>query len=233
MTRVVLGLIATVFLISCSEKKVKTIKSENPIVTNQSFFYVYDTIPKVYQYRELVNGMYEQFHRVYGVRDGYGRHIIVERYTQEGRLTEAYNFNLDSLNVIDHMVVNVKGEKEKATVYKDKLFPLGKNEIHFASKFSGITDMKVILYESFRKVNTFTKRNILSKNMNCMKLNERIRVTNIDLELKKESKPLENQLFQYYGKGLGLVEWHDKNLSQHYVLEKIISQREWIKLISG
>ncbi|MDO7613731.1 MAG: hypothetical protein MUQ75_05775, partial [Crocinitomicaceae bacterium] len=67
MTRIVLGLITALTLISCSEKKDKKSQSNNPEIAIQSFFYPYDTVPKIYQYREIKNGMYEQFHRVYGI----------------------------------------------------------------------------------------------------------------------------------------------------------------------
>ena len=33
------------------------------------YFYPYDTIPKIYVYRDVVGGLNEQFHRVYGVKD--------------------------------------------------------------------------------------------------------------------------------------------------------------------
>ena len=46
MTRIVLGLITALTLISCSEKKDKKSQSNNPVIANQSFFYPYDTVPK-------------------------------------------------------------------------------------------------------------------------------------------------------------------------------------------
>ena len=231
MIRIALGMLITLFLFSCGEKK-ETSTKEKEKVTNRSFFYTYDTIPKIYQYREVVNGMYEQFHRVYGVSRGDGKHIILERFTEDGRLTETYDFVLDSLSVFDHMEVNVKGDLERAFVYHNRLFPLDNNETHFATKFSGILDVNVLLYESFRKFNSFTKREVLSKSLECMKLNERIRVTNINTDSKMQNESL-NDIVIYFGKSIGLVEWHDKDYQQHFVLEKIISQDEWFKLISG
>ena len=65
-----------------------------------------------------------------------------------------------------------------------------------------------------------------------MKLNERIRVTNINTDSKMQNESL-NDIVIYFGKSIGLVEWHDKDYQQHFVLEKIISQDEWFKLISG
>ena len=232
MTRIVVGLIAFLFLISCSEKKDKKIQGNSTVVSNQSFFYPYDTVPKIYQYREIKNGMYEQFHRVYGITRTNGRHILLETFTQDGRLTETYDFLLDSMVVYDHLVVGATGDIQPAVVNKNKLFPLDGKETHFNSQFSGVTDAFVIAYDSRRRFNAFTKRDILSKKVDCMKLIETLTVTNRDdkLALKNETSI---DIVRYYGKSIGLVEWHDVSDNQHYILEDIITQNEWLKIISG
>jgi hypothetical protein len=232
MTRIFLGFLTALILISCSEKKNNKIQSSNPIVANQSFFYPYDTVPKIYQYRELKNGMYEQFHRVYGISRANGKHILVETFTQDGRHTETYDFLLESLLVHEHLVVGAMGDINRAFINGNQLFPLDSNEIQFNSQFAGISDAYVIGYDSRRKFNTITKRNILSKNIDCMKLNETIMVTNIDVKLKLKNES-SNDIVRYYGKSIGLVEWHDVNDNQHYILEDIMTQNEWLKIISG
>ena len=232
MTRIVLGLITALTLISCSEKKDKKSQSNNPEIAIQSFFYPYDTVPKIYQYREIKNGMYEQFHRVYGISRSNGKHILVEHFTQDGRHTETYDFLLNSMLVQDHLVVGAKGDIKSTTVNENKLFPLDKKEICFKSQFSGISDQYVIDYESCRKFIDYTQRSILSKKMDCMKLNEILTVTNMDMKLKLKNE-LTNQIVRYYAKSIGLVEWHDVNDKQHFILEDIMTQNEWLKIISG
>lgn len=199
---------------------------------NASYFYVYDTTTKIYQYRDIVHGMNEQFHRIYGVEDSEGKHIVVERYSQAGRITEAYNYNLDSLNVLDHMVVNGFGEKEKATIYKNELFPFEKNKVtRYASKFSGFQDSTVILMELYRDVKGTDVKNVISDPIECIKLEEQARYTILNPFTKKETQQ-EFQSIYFFGKGVGLVEWFDKEKKMHFVLEDIISQAKWIKLIS-
>ena len=219
---------------SCEEGQTKNVKphTESSVALHESFFYPYDTIPRIYQYRDIVHGMREQFHRVYGIRDGYGTHVIVEKYADGRRLTEAYNYSLDSLRVMDHMVVDRVGKNEKALIYQNELFPKDTSEIYFASKFSGITDSTVLFYESFRKINSFEDRTIMNQKTDCMKLNEVIRITNMDVRSKMESQPKTGNMSLYFGKGLGLVEWHDENKARHFVLERILNQKEWIKLMS-
>ena len=79
-------------MFSCSEKN----SNKSEFV---DYFYPYDTIPKIYVYRDVVGGLNEQFHRVYGVEDEAGKHIIVELYSSDFRLTEALNYNHPSYGI--------------------------------------------------------------------------------------------------------------------------------------
>ena len=196
------------------------------------YFYNYDTAPKVYRYRDVIHGLNEQFHRIYGIEDSEGKHIVVERYVQDGRLTEAFNFNLDSLNVMDHMVVNALGENEKATLYKDQFLPKVKGEVaKFTSKFSGVTDSTVFLMEVNRKLSVKKMRKVLSDSLECITLEENAIYTLLNPFTKQESQQT-LETFAYYAKGLGLVAWYDTKKRSHFQLEEILSQEKWIKLIS-
>tara|TARA_B100001287_G_C22670658_1_gene525085 strand:+ start:648 stop:1328 length:681 start_codon:yes stop_codon:yes gene_type:complete len=196
------------------------------------YFYDYNTEPKVYRYRDIIHGLNEQFHRVYGVEDSEGKHIVVERYVQDGRLTEAFNFNLDSLNVMDHMVVNALGENEKATLYKDLFFPKSKNEVvQFTSKFSGISDSTVFLMEVNRTLGDIKMRQVLSDSSECIKLVENATYTLLNPFTKQES-PQTLETVAYYAQDVGLIEWYDTQRRSHFQLEDILSQEKWIKLIS-
>ena len=205
-----------------------SIESAHPY---SSYFYPFDTIPRIYQYRDAVHGFSEQFHRVYGITDGAGEHIIVEKYESNGRLKEVYNFNLDSLNVLDHVVVNSKGIKEKATIYKNVLLPekLG-DSCSFASKFSG-RDSTIMLMEWFRKAVSIETRDVMSKQKECLTLDDIWRYTELNPYTRKE-RPSIRKGKHVYAKGIGLVEWMSENKKTHWVLEEIISQKKWIKLIS-
>ena len=196
------------------------------------YLYNYNTEPKVYRYRDIIHGLNEQFHRVYGVEDSEGKHIVVERYVQDGRLTEAFNFNLDSLNVMDHMVVNALGENEKATLYKDLFFPKSKDEVvQFTSKFSGISDSTVFLMEVNRRLIDIKMRQVLSDSLECIKLVENAIYTLLNPFTKQESQQA-LETVSYYAKDIGLIEWYDTQKRSHFQLEDILSQEKWIKLIS-
>ena len=196
------------------------------------YFYNYDTAPKVYRYRDVIHGLNEQFHRIYGIEDSEGKHIVVERYVQDGRLTEAFNFNLDSLNVMDHMVVNALGENEKATLYKDQCLPKLKGEVaKFTSKFSGVTDSTVFLMEVNRKLSVKKMRKVLSDSLECITLEESAIYTLLNPFTRQESQQ-RLETVNYFAKGIGLVEWYDTKQRSHFQLKELLSQEKWIKLIS-
>jgi len=200
---------------------------------NAAFFYPLDTIPKVYHYRDIANGMNEEFHRIYTVEDALGPHLIVEVYAGDGRLREAINYNIDSLVVQDHMVVNRLQSKEKATLYKNQLFPFDlQQETWFASKFSGVTDSTVILNEvlrhyQFKKSTKF----LTNKKAEALYFSDTIRRTVLNPFTQKEREVIGTQT-SIYAKGYGLVAWHNRNKTIHYRLERILTQQEWVKIIA-
>ena len=101
-----------------------------------NYFYPVIEEPKIYVYRDIIGGLDEQFHRVYSVNDHLGLHLVVERYSSDGRILEALNFNVDSLDIQDHMVVNRAQKKTQANVYKTQYFPWKKGEkAWFATNF--------------------------------------------------------------------------------------------------
>lgn len=224
--RFLFTLLFVVLFFGCSEKD--EFKSINP---NVSYFYPLLSDPKIYSYRNIANGLEEQFHRIYTLTDRAGEHLIVERYDGEGRILEAINYNIDSLSVMDHMVVNRFQQKEKATLYKNKLFPMNlTKEIWFASKFSGLTDSTLILYEIKRKL--LNKKSLVSlkKNRKTLIFNDKLRQTTLNPFTRKE-QVVETEMRSYFAEGKGLVEWHSKNKQVHFRLEKIYSQEEWVKII--
>ena len=221
-----LGLVPFLFF-SCSSKP--KFQSLNP---NASYFYPLQATPQVYLYRDVTNGLEEEFHRIYTITDQAGEHLIVERYSSDARILEAINYNIDSLNVMDHMVVNRFQQNEKALLYKNGLFPMNrKEELWFASKFSGLTDSTVILYEKKRKFLKEKSIFILQKNLKTLIFKDKLIQTVINPYTRKE-QAYQAEMLSYFAEGLGLVEWHSMDKQQHFRLEKILSQEEWVKIIA-
>jgi hypothetical protein len=165
------------------------------------------------------------------VEDSKGPHVVVERYASDGRLLEALNYNIDSLDLIDHMVVNLRKEKEQAILYKNKLFPFDINkEINFASKFRGVNDSTVILKEISRKFSKKTQMLYLQRKLETLIFKDYIRLTNLNIYERKEEERIGEEVV-YFAKGLGLTEWHSPTKSVHFKLEKVISQKQWVQLM--
>lgn len=196
------------------------------------YFYEYDTIPKIYVYRNVTNGLEEIFHRVFAIDDSEGNHVVVEIYAEDGRILEALNYNIDSLNLMDHMVVDTSNVKRKAELFKNNMMPIDKKKrADFASRFAGIMDSTLFLKEISRVYQKELKLDVLGKKTEAVVFQDDIRMTLFNpftrLEDVKETKS-----FAYFAKGYGLVEWHSENKLAHYRLEKIMSQSEFVNLMS-
>lgn len=216
-------------LVSCSEEITETNTSNNIF---GSSFYPYDTIAKVYVYRDIANGLTEEFHRVFSINDSEGKHIVVEIYKEDGRLVEALNYNLDSLDVIDHMVVDRNLEKRKAELFKNKLFPNSKTSIAlFASRFEGFKDSTMILKEVDREYKTSEKIEVLGKKVPSTVFVDHVRMTLFN-PFTREEQEGKWDILNYFAEGYGLVEWHSEDKTVHYRLEKILSQDEFVNLMS-
>jgi hypothetical protein len=134
---------------------------------------------------------------------------------------------------MDHMVVNRNNEKTKAELFKDKLIPMNaQEEVAFASRFQGFLDSTLILREVKRKVNgPEISWDVLGENEPTICFEDRIRMTNFNPFTKKENVQ-EGDAISYFAKGYGLVEWHTKNKKAHYRLEKVLSQKEFLSIIT-
>lgn len=215
-------------LFACGEDA--TFESANPYA---KYFYPYDTIPKIYLYRDIANGLDEQFHRIYTIKDSEGDHIVVETYSADGRIIEAMNYNTDSLDVMDHMVVDRNAFKTKTELFKYKIMPMNDSEeTWFASRFPGFLDSTLILKELKRKVvEEVADHDVMGEKVLTLITSDHIRLSNFNPFTEKEFVQ-EGDALSYFAKGYGLVEWHSKSKKVHYKLEKIMTQEEWMKIIS-
>lgn len=223
-------LVVVAGLTSCNEEAVQDVDVSSHEFGE--FFYTYDTVPKIYVFRNITNGIEEEFHRVFGIKDSKGKHIVVEVYQEDGRITEALNYNLDSLDIMDHMVVDRNKENKKAELFKNKLIPDDKKSTaSFASRFPGIKDSTLFLKEVDRKFESTKEIDVLDKKVSATIFHDYIRMTLFN-PFTKEENVGQWELVNYFAAGHGLVEWHTPNKDFHYRLEKIISQDEFVNLMS-
>ena len=218
---------------SCGGESPLASKPDNAVCVNPiaEYFYPICDTARFYVYRNLINGLDEEFHRVYKVIDSQGPHVVVERYASDGRLLEALNYNIDSLDLMDHMVVNNRKEKEQSILYKNKLFPFNlKDTSDYATKFRGLTDSTVILKEIRRTFSNKGQFLFQNAKVESLVFKDYVRLTNINIYERKEEERSGEEVV-YFAKGIGLVEWHSPTKSVHYRLEKVISQKQWVQLM--
>jgi len=239
MKGVIWGLLFISLVFAACEDNANTTSTKSTekevLSTNEfnEFFYPYDTVPKIYVYRDLTNGIEEEFHRVFGINDSEGAHVVVEVYKSDGRITEALNYNIDSLDILDHMVVDKDQINRKAELFKNRLIPTDKKTTaSFASRFPGISDSTLFLKEVDRIYNSTQEIQVMDKTVSAVVFHDYIRLTLFNPFTKMENEG-KWELENYFAKGYGLVEWHTPDKNIHYQLEKIISQDEFVNLMSN
>lgn len=195
------------------------------------FFYPYDTIQRVYGYRDVAHGLDEQFRKVYGVNDPLGKHIIIETYVDRGRLTEIYTISADSLHVVNHTVVNRSNQPLSSVLYKTSLLPESEEDIAWvASKYPGHMDSTMLLDEVKRSFKKLDKLDVLGEQKDVLVCEDTIRWTLIQPFTQREQERTMLQT-SYFAKGIGLVEFHGPEKKAHYKLEKIYSIEEWERIV--
>jgi len=152
------------------------------------------------------------------------------------RIIEAYNYNEDSLNLVDHMVVDRDGKKRQSELFKNTLFPMDmKDETYFVSRFPGVMDSTLILEERQRKVREVKPKQeitVMGKKQQALVIEDNYRTTIFNPITRQESE-LNGRNYAYYVEGIGLVRWHDMNNKSDFVLQEIISEKQWIALINN
>lgn len=218
-------------LLSCSES------FEEPLSSNEffEFFYPYDTIPKVYVYRNVTNGLEEEFHRVFSLNDSEGKHIVVEKYANDGRILEALNYNVDSLTIIDHMVVGRDQTKNPGTLDRKfrRLIPEDRKSVaRFSSVFPGLSDSTLFLQEVTREFSKEEQIAVMGKKEPGIVFKDEIKMTLFNPWTKQEGTQ-GVEMESRFAKGYGLVEWWDTPQKMaHFRLEKIISQEDFVNIMS-
>lgn len=220
--------VITLILISCnSEKpKVETPKSVHPFA---NYFYPYDSSARIFCYRNISDGLTEEFHRVYGYKDSKGYHIGVDRLTPDGqRLVESLVYNYDSLDVHLQMETFSTGMPKPTLLKKNKLIPWGeKSQSYFSSIYPSRRDSL--------EINEEWNRTFIKKLDSFVVINNERRKAIVFSETRKKrryfkltNKDDNTEIIEstsIFAEGFGLVEFYDKDKKTHYKLEKVITQK--------
>ncbi len=226
-------IIAVILLLVSVIAGCKSNSSKNELV---DYFYPLTGDAQVYLYRDVKNGVSERFHRIYRVKDQEGEHVVVEIYSDDARIIEAYNYNVDSLDLADHMIVDRDGKKRQAELFKNRIFPMNdRDETYFASRFPGVRDSTLILQEVQRRVNPVKPKEdimVMGKKKNALVIEDNYRTT-IFNPITREESELNGRNYSYFVKGIGLVRWHDNKNKSDFRLQKILTEKQWALLINS
>jgi hypothetical protein len=131
------------------------------------------------------------------------------------------------------MVVDRFQKKEKARIYKNKLFPMDlKKQSWYSIKFKGVVDSTLILRELKRNFKKKLRVKVLEdEKVDALVFEDLVRQTVLNPFTKKEQAYQAMQL-SYFAEGFGLVEWHSLDKKVHFRLEEVFSQEEFAKIIS-
>ena len=133
---------------------------------------------------------------------------------------------------MEHIVVNRNNEREIAEIKSSQLFPYDPSrENSFVSEFSAMDDSTLFRKENHRnflKVETSSYDGVGKRKTFIFK--DFVSQHLINLYTNKGRK-IETKGFIHFAEGLGPVEWYDENKKVHFKLEKILSQKEWIRLM--
>jgi len=228
-------LFISLFVISaCGEKQ----ELKNSTNVFSDYFYPIDTVPKIYLYRDVTNGIDEKFHRIYIEKKSKNSHLVVDIYRTPGKgrlvVTERLVYNIQNKSIVEHAVVDINDELKPAKLVKNGLIPVRKNEESlFASLYPGFRDSTYIYYEIKRKSDgNEIQHKVMGKDVSCIIFKDNVTQAQRNLRTKKTDVMISTQSDNYFAQGYGLVEWYTTNKKAHYKLEKIISQKEWEEIIN-
>jgi hypothetical protein len=89
----------------------------------------------------------------------------------------------------------------------------------------------VLLSEVKRQFKKKITYPVMEDDVETLVFSDDLRLTVLNPFTRKEnSKSI--QRISYFSEGFGLVEWHSLNKKVHYRLEQVLSQQEWIKMIT-
>jgi hypothetical protein len=226
-------IIGCLFLLNSCNSNESTYVPPTSVHPFANYFYPYDSVARIYCYRDVKQGLDEEFHRIFGIKDSKGYHIVVEKYVYyqgDYKMFEAINYNYDSLYVQEYIVVDSLDRTITATIKDNKLFPWKKTEqatfmTGFPSSQKSIDEIKSI------KTNinqTNIDHLVLGKEKRkSMILDEAVVETFYNIYDKKPITTLSRKGQSIFCEGFGLVEFYSKNKIVHYKLEKVLTQKEW------
>lgn len=194
------------------------------------FYPLNEEEPYIYAYFDESAPLDERFHRLINIYDSDGQTFVVERYNANLRISEGFTLDPNSLEVMDHMMVDKNLKKRKSNVTSNQYYPLEMNKTaRFVSDYPSHLDSVTAIYDSRR---TIIKKDIpldiMDSTYQTILLRDTVNVHMVN-RFTKESSTQTAVIDNYYAKGVGLVKFGDVDGAVNYKLKRIISDSWWME----
>lgn len=224
--------IIVLFLFGCSENsKDNSSNKEKSELNLMDYFYpMNENEPYIYGYLDEKNPVAERFHRMINFREADSRSFVIERYNASLRIFEGFTLDPDSLNVLDHMMVDKNRQKRKSNVSATEYFPLEMNKtVRFVSDYPSHLDSITTVYDSRRTIiDKDVTVSVMDTTYEAILLRDTVYVHLVN-RFTKESGTQSAVIDNYYAKGMGLVKFGDVDGKATYELKRIIPDSWWME----
>lgn len=211
------------FTFSCARKET--------IVFDETFFYPKSAQPYVYVFQDSLDPFFEMFERVITFYDPLGEHMLIERYNANFTLVESYDLLSENNYVVHNHTLYHNGKPIIAHVVDSSFVPWKGTGV-FSSTFPGSVDSIMFSLKNKRSMNNeFGNFHWKEEKLETRIVTDSIFTLAIDLKNQKE-KSQSVVAFHEFAQGLGRVRIKTADGKSNLVLQKILTDDEWLKLIT-
>lgn len=194
------------------------------------FYPLNEDEPYIYAYFDEKAPLDERFHRMINFYEADSRTFVIERYNASLRISEGFTLDPNSLEILDHMMVDKNLKKRKSNITANQYFPLEMHKtVRFVSDYPSHLDSVTAVYDSRR---TIIEKDIpvevMDTTYQTILLRDTVNVHMVN-RYTKESGTQTAVIDNYYAKGVGLVKFGDVDGKINYTLKSIISDSWWMK----
>lgn len=206
-------------------------QDKNPLELADKYFYPASASPYILIYQDSLDPFFEMFERVVTHYDPWGEHRLIERYNANFVLIESYDILVDK-NYKVHNHVLFAGNRQIVAQISDSTFMPWDGSGKFISSFPGAVDSIFFTLSNKRSIN---KENG-SFEFDGKRLTTRIftdTISTIAVDLKNKREKVQSAVaYHEFAEGLGRVRIRTSDGTSNLVLQKILSEDEWKRLIT-
>jgi hypothetical protein len=208
-----------------------TNQNKKAIELAEKYFYPASASPYVLIFHDSLDPFYEMFERVVTHYDPWGEHRLIERYNANFVLIESCDILVDK-NYKVHNHVLYSENREIVAQISDSTFMPWDGCGKFTSTFPGAVDTIIFTLSNKRSLN----RENGSFEYEGKKLTTKIftdSISTIAMDLKNKREKVQSAVaYHEFAEGIGRVRIRSADGKFNLVLQKVLSEDEWKRLIT-